>query len=221
MQVILILKYIYHAWDTFKGHRKHLTWKSFCIGRSMIEGLLDWIPARAWARPRFWKYCLTVTAPSESSENKKVGQLNLTQLNPIVHWYNPFGDCIHWLLAKAFSHNGIKMWWPIHACQHHSFPILVHNPPWISGKPITSLLWEMTHWKIIAVDRRFTKKKREFPHICLCYGSVRTMHSYSMLSCIVSFLITHAFVFITLGSIDIKKLNAQNFWEQIIWKYNV
>ena len=52
-------------------------------GRSMMEGLLAWIPAMDSDRPRLWRDCLTVREASESLVTKKSGQVSLTQLNPM------------------------------------------------------------------------------------------------------------------------------------------
>ena len=52
-------------------------------GRSMMEGLLAWIPAMDSDSPRLWQDCLTVREASESLVTKKSGQVSLTQLNPM------------------------------------------------------------------------------------------------------------------------------------------
>ena len=52
-------------------------------GRSMMEGLLAWIPAMDSDSPRLWQVCLTVREASESLVTKKSGQVSLTQLNPM------------------------------------------------------------------------------------------------------------------------------------------
>ena len=52
-------------------------------GRSMMEGLLAWIPAIDSNSPRLWKDCLTVREANESLVTKKSGQVSLTQLNPM------------------------------------------------------------------------------------------------------------------------------------------
>lgn len=46
-----------------------------------------------------------------------------------THWNNPLGDDIQRLFAKPFGQHGFKMWNPIQACQFHSLPTFVHNPP--------------------------------------------------------------------------------------------
>ena len=160
MQVTLILKHV--CMMLLKGIiSKQLTWKAFRSGRSMINGLLSWIPARAWDRFRFWKDCLTVRAPSESLVNKKVGQVNLTQLNPIDTILLEIASkgCLLRPSAKTAS-----------TCDgqftHANFtrlpsPSTIHRESVCSGKSVTSLLWEITHWKIIRAKSRFAKEKRE------------------------------------------------------------
>lgn len=50
------------------------------------------------------------------------------------------------------------------------FSFTIHLESICSSKATTSLLWEMTHWKIITIDRRFIKEKRKsLPILCLYY----------------------------------------------------
>lgn len=60
-----------------------LTLKAWSTGRSMMKGLLDWIPAMDSERPRLMKDCLTVREARDSSVTRRIGQVNLTQLNPM------------------------------------------------------------------------------------------------------------------------------------------
>jgi len=52
-------------------------------GRSMMEGLLAWIPDMDWSSPRFCRECLTLIEAKESLVSKRSGQVSLTQLKPM------------------------------------------------------------------------------------------------------------------------------------------
>ena len=154
---------------SLKRKHKHLTSKAFISGRSMIEGLFDWMPVRNPDRPRFSKDCLTERAASESSETKKVGQVSLTQLNPIDTILLEIASMGCLLRPSATTVSKCDGQFTHANFTRCPLSFTIHRESVCSGKAMTSLLWDITPRKIVGIDRRFRKRKR-VPIFCLYHG---------------------------------------------------
>ena len=132
-------------------------------GRSMMAGLLAWIPAMDSDRPRLWRDCLTVREASESLVTKKSGHVSLTQLNPMEAIFLEIASmgCLLRLSVTMGSRCDTQF---THASFTRCPPSsTIHLELVYRGRAMTGLLWVwgMAVGKITRRDRR--EKKKNLP----------------------------------------------------------